>query len=122
MEIEEQIEIYEALLKKGEELEQHPLLEEEKREETQIKNCQSKVYVVMDGEGDRRVLRGESDSLIIGGILQIIFERMNKLTVEEAKKESWDFLLKNAAIYNLLSPSRREGLSGLIAHIQKLYD
>lgn len=42
MEIEEQIEIYEALLKKGEELEQHPLLEEEKERRHRLRTAKAK--------------------------------------------------------------------------------
>ncbi|MBR5320417.1 MAG: SufE family protein, partial [Clostridia bacterium] len=86
---------------------------EEKNDDTLIKGCQSQVWLVCDEQEGRLYFRGESDAIIVKGIVALLINMMSGCTAEEVVKYNFGFLDK-IGLKEHLSPTRSNGLVSMV--------
>ena len=108
---------YQYLVDLGGELE--GLSADEKNDDTLIKGCQSQVWLVCDEQDGCLYFRGESDAIIVKGIVALLINMMSGCTAEEVVKYDFGFLDK-IGLKEHLSPTRSNGLVSMVEKM-KLY-
>ena len=97
-----------------------PLREEERIATNLLYGCVSQVWLVseiVDAEGERRLrFRAESDSVLVRGLIALVFRVYNDRPPEAIVRSKPEFL-KSIGLNEYLSPSRSNGLAALMAHI-----
>lgn len=94
------------------------LIESEKTEEAKVKGCQSQVWLHAKVEKDGSItFWGESDALIVNGLLAILLKIYNGAKPEEILKTSPDFI-KEIGFADNLSPSRANGLVAMVKQVR----
>lgn len=83
-----------------------------------VKGCQSQVWLELTRSGGTLELTSYSDTLIVRGLLYILRECINGVSPEEFLSGEL-FVFERAGVAELLSPSRRSGLSSIISEIRR---
>lgn len=107
---------YKKIIQLGKNLPDLP--ESERTEEAKVKGCQSQVWLHADltPEG-RLVFRGDSDALLVKGLVALLLGIYSGSTPEEILKTPPDFL-KKLGFEGNLSPSRANGLFSMMKQIR----
>ena len=108
---------YKALIKKGKDLPEFPDAYYE--EKYLIKGCQSKVWLYAFNEGNKMHIIGDSDAMIVKGLLALILEVYNDQPLESIMQMEPKFVT-DLGLNVHLSQSRSNGLAAMIKQI-KLY-
>lgn len=115
-EIEDWMDRYQLIIDLGEEGDVLPA--SEKNESNLIDGCQSRVWIVCDQQADGTlVFRGESDALIVKGLVCLLLRVVNGHTPEEIRDSDLYFIPKIGLAENL-SPTRSNGLLAMIKRIK----
>lgn len=94
------------------------LSDEFKIEDLKVKGCQSQVWIKAEpGPNKTIVLRGDSDALIVKGLVAIVLTVYSGETPETILKTEATFL-KEIGFDSGLSPSRSNGLYSMIKQIK----
>lgn len=84
-----------------------------------VKGCQSQVWLKADLTADKTVVfKGESDSVIVQGLLALLISVYSNQTSEEILKTSPDFL-EELGLKKHLTPNRANGVYAMVK--QMLY-
>ena len=83
-----------------------------------IDGCMSQLWVVPEFRDDRCYYKSESDSGIVKGIASLLCDFYSDAPPEEIASTDADFL-GEVGITQHLSPNRRNGLSRIVASIQR---
>ncbi len=90
----------------------------EKNETNLIDGCQSRVWIVCDQNPDGTLtFRGESDALIVKGLVCLLLRVVNGHTPEEIRDADLYFIPQIGLAENL-SPTRSNGLLAMIKRIK----
>ena len=109
---------YQKIIDLGKSLEAMPL--ELKTEKNIVKGCQSQVWLFAQLKENGRVgFYGDSDAVIVKGLVGLLLYVYSDATPEEILKTPPDFL-KTLGFEGNLSPSRANGLHSMLKQI-KLY-
>lgn len=115
-EIEDWMDRYQLIIDLGEEGDVLPA--SEKNESNLIDGCQSRVWIVCDQQADGTlVFRGESDALIVKGLVCLLLRVVNGHRPEEIRDADLYFIPKIGLAENL-SPTRSNGLLAMIKRIK----
>lgn len=94
------------------------LPDELKIEDLKVKGCQSQVWIKAEPGPDKTILlRGDSDALIVKGLVAIVLTVYSGETPETILKTEATFL-KEIGFDSGLSPSRSNGLYSMIKQIK----
>ena len=106
---------YKHLIEKGKKL---PTLPPELQDEKyKVKGCQSQVWLHAGLDSQGRVeFKGDSDALIVKGLVAVLLEAYSPATPEEILGAKTDFL-KDLGFEGHLSPSRANGLFAMLKQI-----
>ncbi|MDF1851906.1 MAG: SufE family protein [Verrucomicrobiales bacterium] len=100
-----------------------PLIEEEEEtDDYRVFGCQSSVWIVpfhKDGESEVLSFRGKSDSVLVSGIIATVLSLFAEKTPAEILDLDAPAELKRLDLESHLSPSRRNGLVGMIERIRE---
>ncbi len=89
-----------------------------KIEDLKVKGCQSQVWIKAEPGPDKTIiLRGDSDALIVKGLVAIVLTVYSGETPETILKTDTTFL-KDIGFDSGLSPSRSNGLYSMIKQIK----
>ena len=108
---------YGYLIELGNEL--RDLDPKDKTDQYLIKGCQSRVWLISDFVDGKIVFRGESDAVIVKGLVALLL----RVVSNRAPKEILDnelFFIDEIGLKQHLSPTRSNGLLAMIKQI-KLY-
>lgn len=108
---------YQYLIELGQELES--LKEEEKNDETLIRGCQSQVWIVSEKREGKIYFRGESDAIIVKGIVAMLMKVVSGCTIEEVRGCDFSFV-EEIGLREHLSPTRSNGVVAMIERIKRL--
>lgn len=99
-----------------------PFPETEKKEVNMVHGCQSQVWMVMrqDAETKRLQLDGDSDSILVKGLVALVILLFSNKTAEEVLKTSAEETFQKLNLDSQLSPNRRTGLRGMVERIKTL--
>jgi len=97
-----------------------PLAASEKTDATKVRGCASQVWLVSEREGDDGVLRfrGESDALIVQGLIAILLAIYNGRKPSEIQTIDVHAILRRLGLDEHLTPQRSNGLKSMIVRIQ----
>ncbi len=109
------IDKYSYLIGLGNEL--PPIQESEKKESYLIRGCQSRVWLVPEFREGKIYFRGESDAVIVKGLIALLLRVASGRTPRELL--DYDFrLLDEIGLKQHLSPVRANGLLSMVKQIR----
>lgn len=89
---------------------------------TKVNGCASQVWihsnVVQSADGPRLVLQGDSDALIVKGLIAVAFMVYAPLTAAEAAKTDAVPIFADLGLKDHLTPQRSNGLASMVARIK----
>ncbi len=107
---------YRYIIELGEKL--PPLAAKYKTEAWLVKGCQSQVWLVPHKDGDEMYFEGDSDAMIVKGLIAIVLQIYNHHSPQAIKNLSIDEIFNKLGLKEHLSPSRRNGLEAMINKIK----
>ncbi len=108
---------YEHIIELGKDL---PLIAaEHKKDENLIKGCQSRVWVWGEFKDGLIHFTADSDAIITKGVIALLVRVLSEEPPEEVLKTELSFL-KEIGLQEHLSPTRANGLVGMVKHIKML--
>lgn len=100
-----------------------PLIhDEEETDDFRVWGCQSSVWIVPfaeESEPGKLRFRGKSDSVLVSGIIATVLSLFSNHSPEEILEMDAPTELKRLDLESHLSPSRRNGLVGMIERIRE---
>ena len=106
---------YQYLIDLGRKLPDLP--EELKVEENRLLGCQSKVWIVAEGDASRLDFRAISDSSIVSGLVYLALRVYSGRSAREILDTPPDYIA-DIGLARHLSPTRSNGLTALLGFIQ----
>jgi cysteine desulfuration protein SufE len=111
------MEKYEHIIELGKEL---PIIDSNyKTEENLIKGCQSRVWVWGEINDQHISFTADSDAIITKGIIALLIRVLNHQKPEDVVKAELAFI-KAIGLQEHLSPTRANGLLGMVNHIKTI--
>lgn len=111
---------YEYLIDLGEKL--PPLDEKYKTDEWKVSGCQSQVWLVPERQGKILTFKGDSDAVMVKGIIAVILAIYRNKSVQEIKKIEVDKIFAKLGLQEHLSLSRRNGMMSMVDKIKYYAD
>ncbi len=106
---------YSYLIELGNELEE--LDPKEKNDQNLIKGCQSRVWLVAEKKDDKIEFRGESDAVIVKGLVALLLRVVSGRTPQEIIDNELHFI-DDLGLKQHLSPTRSNGLLAMVKQIR----
>ena len=94
-----------------------PLEEKYKTENNLIEGCQSRVWLQADYEDGKILFKGESDAVIVKGIVSLLINIMSDHTPQEILDTDLYFIEK-IGLKEHLSPTRSNGLVAMVKQMR----
>ena len=107
---------YRYLIDLGEKL--PPFAEECRTDEWKVSGCQSQVWLVPEYKDGRIHFRGDSDAVIVRGLIAIVLIVYNDKSPLEIKNIAIEDIFAKLGLQDNLSPSRRNGLMSMVNKIK----
>lgn len=89
----------------------------EKTDQNLIKGCQSRVWLVAEMEDGKINFRGESDAVIVKGLVALLLRVVSGRTAKELLENELHFI-DDLGLKQHLSPTRSNGLLAMIKQIR----
>ena len=106
---------YQYLIDLGKKLPDLP--EAEKSEDNRLLGCQSKVWIVAEGDASRLDFRAISDSSIVSGLVYLALRVYSGRSAQEILDTPADYIA-DIGLAKHLSPTRSNGLAALLGFIK----
>ena len=106
---------YQLLIDLGNE--QEPLDEKYKTEQNLIEGCQSRVWLQADEVDGKIIFKGESDALIVKGIIALLIKVVSGHTPDEILNSELYFI-DRIGLKDHLSPTRSNGLLSMVKQMR----
>ncbi len=106
---------YGYLIELGNEL--RDLNPKEKTDQNLIKGCQSRVWLVAEMENGKINFRGESDAVIVKGLVALLLRVVSGRTPDELIENELHFI-DDLGLKQHLSPTRSNGLLAMVKQIR----
>jgi cysteine desulfuration protein SufE len=101
-----------------------PLAEGERVPATRVEGCASQVWLVseIEGDGPGAVLRfrGESDAMIVSGLIAVLQALYDGRSVAEAREIDAEAELARLGLKDHLSAQRSNGLRAMVARLREI--
>jgi cysteine desulfuration protein SufE len=94
-----------------------PMPEQYKTEENIVKGCQSKVWLYAYNQGDKVFFLGDSDALIVKGLVALLIKVFSGQKAEEIAHSNL-FFLEKIGLQQHLSMTRANGLASMIKQMK----
>lgn len=107
---------YQYLIELGEKL---PALEDQyKTDDWKVSGCQSQVWLVPFIDGDKIFFKGDSDAIMVKGIIAVLLAVYRNKSAQEIKQIEVDKIFVKLGLGDHLSPSRRNGMMSMVDKIR----
>ena len=94
-----------------------PLPEADKTDQNLIQGCQSRVWLAADYTNGQITFRGESDAVIVKGIVALLIEVLSGATPDEILASDLHFI-DRIGLKEHLSPTRSNGLLAMVKQMR----
>ncbi len=94
-----------------------PLDEQYKTNQNLIEGCQSRVWITAQMKDGRVHFEGESDAIIVKGIVSLLFRVLNNQTPSDILNNELYFI-KEIGLQEHLSPTRSNGLVSMLKQMK----
>jgi len=108
---------YQLLCDYARELKKHPLAESDRTETNLIDGCQSKVWITARKEEGKLYFNGDSDALLVKGIVALLLEVLSGNTPQEILDANLYFM-ERIGLQEHLSPTRSNGIVAMLKQIR----
>ena len=116
---EDWLERYQLIIEYANELKKNPMPAEDKIDRNKIDGCQSTVWFTCRLEDGKLWLKGDSDALLVKGIVALLLSVLNGHTPKEIIDADLYFI-DRIGLHEHLSPTRSNGVAAMLKQI-KLY-
>jgi cysteine desulfuration protein SufE len=89
----------------------------EKTDQFLIKGCQSRVWLVAEMHNGKIIFRGESDAVIVKGLVALLLRVVSGRTAKELLENDLHFI-DDLGLKQHLSPTRSNGLLAMVKQIR----
>lgn len=113
--VEDWMDRYQMIIDLGEELE--PIDESERTATNLIEGCQSSVWLVCEEHNGRLLFRGDSNALIVKGLVSLLLSVVSNHTPQEILDADLYFI-QRIGLSEHLSPARSNGLLAMVKQIR----
>ena len=113
--LEDWMDRYALIIDLGNTLE--PLPESDKTPTNIIEGCQSRVWITASYEGGKVYFRGESDAIIVKGIVSLLLRVLDGQTPQDIL-DSDLYFIKERGLSEHLSPTRSNGLVSMLRQMR----
>lgn len=113
------MERYQLIIEYARELKKNPLPEADKTEQNKIDGCQSTVWFTCRYEDGVLKLNGDSDALLVKGIVALLLHVLNEHSPKEIINADLYFI-DRIGLREHLSPTRSNGIAAMLKQL-KLY-
>ncbi|MBE6445069.1 MAG: SufE family protein [Alphaproteobacteria bacterium] len=107
---------YRYIIELGEKL--SPLEDKYHTDEWKVQGCQSQVWLVPNKQNDKIFFYGDSDAMIVKGLIAIVLMIYNYKSPSEIKAVAVEDIFAKLGLSDHLSPSRRNGLLAMTKKIE----
>ena len=107
---------YQYLIDLGKSLE--PLDDAEKTDDILLHGCQSKVWLIIEGDADEVRIRANSDAAIVSGLIALLIRVYSGASAEQILNSQPDFI-KAIGLQQHLSATRANGLHAMLQAINR---
>lgn len=114
---DEWLERYELLCEYGKDLRKNPMPEEDKTEQNKIDGCQSTVWFTAKLQDGKIHFKGDSDALLVQGIVALLLEVLNDHTPKEILDADLYFI-DRIGLREHLSPTRSNGVAAMLKQLK----
>ncbi len=111
---------YQYLIDLGEKL--PPLENQFKTDEFKVSGCQSQVWLVPHYDGKLFSFRGDSDAIMVKGIIAILLTIYTNKSAQEIKEIEVEEIFAKLGLGEHLSSSRRNGMMSMVDKIRFFAD
>ena len=108
---------YQLIVEYANELKKNPLPESEKTEQNLIDGCQSKVWFTCKHEDGKLVFNGDSDALLVKGIVALLLQVLSGHTPKEIL-EAHLYFIERIGLQEHLSPTRSNGVVAMLKQLR----
>ena len=108
---------YQYVMDLGHKLE--PLDEKFKTDDWKVKGCQSQVWLVAQIQNGVFHFKGDSDAILVKGIISIVLLIYNDKTAAEIKNIDVTKIFVKLGLEENLTPSRRNGMLSMVEKIKQ---
>ncbi|WP_419770294.1 MAG: SufE family protein [Candidatus Marinarcus sp.] len=113
---DDELEKYEYIIDLGKLLE--PLDKEALKDENLVQGCTSKVWLIVEKQGDKLLFKATSDAQIVKGLVYIIITLFSNLTPQEILNTNID-VLDELELTEIITPNRQSGVTGMLKKIKQ---
>ncbi len=107
---------YKYLIELGNEL---PRLSDDKKiDEWKIEGCQSQVWIIPHLENDNIYFEGDSDAIIVRGIIAVVFEIFKDKSAQEILDIDVEEIFDKMGLREHITPNRRSGMLSMVDKIK----
>jgi len=108
---------YQLIVDYARELKKHPLAETDRTDTNLIDGCQSKVWITARKEEGKLYFNGDSDALLVKGIVALLLEVLSGSTPQEIIDADLYFI-ERIGLKEHLSPTRSNGIVAMLKQIR----
>ncbi len=94
-----------------------PLAEEEKSDDKLLAGCQSQVWLYLEGDADRVIIRANSDAAIVSGLIALLISVYSGCSAQQIV-ETEPYFIQDIGLSSHLSPTRANGLHAMLNAIK----
>ena len=94
-----------------------PLAEEEKTDDKLLAGCQSQVWLYLEGDADKVVIRANSDASIVSGLIALLISVYSGCSAQQIV-DTEPYFIREIGLSNHLSPTRANGLHAMLNAIK----
>jgi cysteine desulfuration protein SufE len=105
---------YQYLIDLGKSLE--PLTEAEKTDDKLLHGCQSRVWLIIEGNADKLTIRANSDAAIVSGLIALLIKVYSGASAAQILAAKPEFITA-IGLQQHLSPTRANGLHAMLETI-----
>lgn len=111
------MERYQLICDYARELKKNPMPETDKTDTNLIDGCQSKVWITVKKEDGKLYLNGDSDALLVKGIVALLLAVLSGHTPQEILDAKLYFM-ERIGLQEHLSPTRSNGIVAMLKQIR----
>ena len=95
-----------------------PLDESEKTDDILLHGCQSRVWLIIEGDSSELTIRANSDAAIVSGLIALLIRVYSGASAEQILQSQPEFITA-IGLQQHLSPTRANGLHAMLQAIYK---
>jgi len=95
-----------------------PLSDAEKTDDKLLAGCQSRVWLHLEGDADRVIIRANSDAAIVSGLIALLTRVYSGCSARQIV-ETEPYFIREIGLADHLSPTRANGLHSMLNAIRE---